>query len=205
MDHFPPSDWVDLAHGLLEDSKAAPLRAHLDQDCTDCLNSLATWQLISDLFSREASYTPPDAVVKAVKAGFVPEKRLRWLAEIAQFAQLVFDSFKQPSTATVRNAMQTARHLVHEASPFTIDLRLETDPLHSRMYLVGQILNSQNPEKTTNGIDVVLLSGEHLVNRTVAKVTGEFDLDFAPEPNLQLFINIRGQRAIGIVLPDLDS
>ncbi len=52
---------------------------------------------------------------------------------------------------------------------------------------------------------MVLLSGERLVKKTSANAAGEFDLDFVPEENLQLFVNIRGKRAIAIVLPDMNS
>ncbi len=205
MDHFPAGDWIDLARGLVEESKAAPMRAHLDRACRDCVQSSETWQLISELFAREAAYRPPDGAVRTVKAAYVPETRVKWLPEIAQFAQLIFDSFRQSATAMVRSAMQASRQLVHEAAPFTIDVRMERDARRNRVYLAGQILNSQSPEKVPAAVDVVLLSGERLLKRTLANASGEFDLDFDSEANLQLFINIRGERAIGIVLPDPDS
>jgi hypothetical protein len=51
---------------------------------------------------------------------------------------------------------------------------------------------------------VVLLSGERLVAKTAANPSGEFEFELGDEKGLQLFINIRGQRAIGIGLPDPD-
>jgi hypothetical protein len=50
----------------------------------------------------------------------------------------------------------------------------------------------------------VLLSGENLIGATRVNPSGEFDMEVGPDPNLHLFINIRGQRAIGIALPDLE-
>jgi hypothetical protein len=68
-----------------------------------------------------------------------------------------------------------------------------------------QILNSGHPDQTVGRIDVILLSGDRLVQKTSANAAEEFDLDLIPEENLQLFVNIGGQRAIAIALPDMAS
>jgi hypothetical protein len=70
---------------------------------------------------------------------------------------------------------------------------------------MGQVLTPRTSQTMVQGADVVLLSADHLVQRTRANELGEFCLDFGREQNLRLFINIRGERAIGIVLPDLES
>jgi hypothetical protein len=57
----------------------------------------------------------------------------------------------------------------------------------------------------TGDIDVVLLNGERLIKRTVATNSGEFELELGHGEDMQLFINIRGQRAIGITLPSLEN
>ena len=205
MDHFSPGDWIDSARGILPAYKASLIQQHLDQGCGDCLKSSKTWRLIVEVSSREPAYRPPGSAVEASKGAFVPREPGRWLAEIAQFAQLLFDSFSQPSLATVRAAAQSSRQLVHEAEPFVIDLRLDSDPARKRVSLMGQILNSKNPDEATGKIDVIVLSGEQLVKRTSTNDVGEFDLDFNVQPDLQLVINIRGQRAIGINLPTPES
>ena len=117
----------------------------------------------------------------------------------------MFDSFTQPTPAPVRAAAHASRQLIHEAEPFVIDLRLQSDPARKRITLIGQVLNSRDPKKTVVGVDVILVSDQQLVKQTLANALGEFDLDFGPEPNLQLLINIRGQRAIGLMLPDLNG
>jgi hypothetical protein len=67
---------------------------------------------------------------------------------------------------------------------------------------MGQVLNARKPDMKTEDVDVVLLSGERLVAKTTTNPAGEFEFEFDDGKGLQLFINIRGQRAIGIVLPD---
>ncbi len=205
MEHFPAGDWIDFARGVLPAARSELIQAHLLQGCTECLRSSGTWSLAVSLSEKEPAYRPPDDVVNAIKAAYAPACPERWLPEIAQFARLIFDSFKQPELAMVRGPLPSSRLLLHEATPFTIDLRLDSDPLRKRISLMGQILNSRDPEQPATGIDVILLSGGRLVQKTSANAAGEFDLDLVPEDNLQLFVNIRGQRAIAIALPDMNN
>jgi hypothetical protein len=158
---------------------------------------------VQQALSREAAYGPPEAAVAKVKKAYAAAKPWTWLMEIAEFARTVFDSLQQPVPAMVRASPSRSRQLVHEAEPFVIDLRVESDPIRNRLFLVGQVLNARHPDQAVRGVDVVLLSGEELVMRTSASDSGEFDLEWDREEDLRLFINIRGQRAIGIVLPDL--
>jgi hypothetical protein len=203
MDHFPVGDWIDFARGVLPAARAELLQSHLRQGCAECLRSFEIWSLVASSSAKEPTYHPPDHAVDAIKGAYASARPERWLPEIAQFARLIFDSFKQPELAMVRGPFPSSRLLLHEAAPFTIDLRLDSDPLRKRFSLMGQILNSRDPEQSANGIDIILLSGDRLVQKTSANAAGEFDLDLVPEDNLQLFVNIRGQRAIAIALPDM--
>ncbi len=205
MNHFPANDWIDLVRNVSPAARAELIQTHLREGCEECLRSSETWGLVLSLSERETNYRPPDEAVGAVKAAYVPARPERWLPEIAQFARLIFDSFKQPELALVRASLPSSRLLLHEAAPFTIDLRLDSNPFQKRISLIGQILNSKGPEQSAGRIDVILLSGERLVQKTSANAAGEFDLDFVPEENLQLFVNIRGQRAIAIALPDMQK
>src|SRR5581483_7163937 len=117
MDHFPASDWIDLARGVLPAARAELIQDHLRQGCPECLSASEIWGLVVTLSAREAGHRPPDHTVKAVKAAYVPARPERWLPEIAQFARLIFDSFKQPELAMVRGPLPSSRLLVHEATP----------------------------------------------------------------------------------------
>jgi len=79
---------------------------------------------------------------------------------------------------------------------------VESEPAKKRVWLIGQVLNSEKPDMKMEGADVVLLSGERLVAKTTTNPSGEFEFEYPAESGLQLFINIRGRRAIGLVLPD---
>jgi hypothetical protein len=202
-EHFQPEDWVDLARGILSPSKASQMQTHLKEGCDGCLRSSVVWRTVVELCSREADYYPPDSIVRAAKSAYIPEDSWKWLPAVAQFAKLMFDSVREPAPVGIRS--KTAeRHMIHEAEPFVIDLRLESDPARKRMFLMGQILNSRDPNGTASRVDIVLLNGDELIKKTLANQLGEFNMEVATEGNQQLFINIRGQRAIGIALPDMN-
>jgi hypothetical protein len=127
------------------------------------------------------------------------------MISVAQFAHVLFDSLREPALAGVRSSIKSSRQITVEAEPFVIDLQLESDSVRQRILLTGQVLNSQNAQTKINGADVVLLSADNFVQKTKANELGEFYLDFRRDQNLRLFINIPGERAIGIALPDLQS
>jgi hypothetical protein len=203
MSHFSEAAWVDFARGLLPHAEAGALESHLRSNCEECLQSVTLWQTVVKYLSQEAQYVPPEQTVQDVQATYAISKPWRWLIEIARRTELIFDSFRQPAPAFVRGSASPSRRLVHEAEPYLIDLRLEN--VRDRLYLIGQILNSEKPDQEMYGVDVLLLEGEELVARTKASSTGEFELQCDRYRALRLFINIRGHRAIGIVVPDEES
>jgi hypothetical protein len=199
MSHFSPSEWIDFTNGLLTQQETAVLQSHLDNKCEECLKSLIMWRTFSEFLSQEPRYTPPDHALLSVKRAYAVYKPWRWLVEAAKRARLIFDSFTQPAPAFVRSSTSATRRLIHEAPPFVIDLRVER--VRDGLSLIGQILNSENPDEDLQGIDIVLLEGEDLTASAKANSSGEFELQCARDRDLRLFINIRGNRAIGIALP----
>jgi hypothetical protein len=205
MSHFSADEWVDFTRGLLPPAKAIVMQASLDGGCSECRSSSQLWRAILKSLAREGEYQPSETAIGAVKDAYVPEKPWKWMISVAQFAHVRFDSLREPALAGVRSSAKSSRQITVEAEPFVIDLQLESDSARQRVSLTGQVLNSHNSQTAINGADVVLLSLDNLIRRTKANELGEFCLDFGREENLRLFINIRGERAIGIALPDLES
>jgi hypothetical protein len=206
LEHFPPEDWVDLARDVAGAPKAARMRAHLEEGCGECKEAWTMWRLVLEVSSGEVSYRPAAWVVRAAKAAYPRDESWKWLKKISEFAHLIFDSFFQPLPGMVRASASGTRQLVHKADPYVIDIRLESDPLRgTRTFLTGQILNSERPEESPGLVEVVLLSGDRLLGKTMVSASGEFEMELGREDNVQLFISIRGQRAIGIDLPGLNS
>lgn len=168
------------------------------------MTSFEVWRTVLDCLSLEAQYRPPQRALRRIKAAHVQQKSWRWLIEIARWAEPVFDSLRQPAPALVRGAIPSTRKLVHRAEPFVIDLTLEPDPIRNRILVVGQILNSEYPDEPMRGLDVVLLRGEQFTGKAKTSNSGEFEIECERDNNLRLFINIPGQRAIGIALPNVE-
>ena len=205
MSHFSADEWVDFTRGLLPPAKAAAMQAILDQGCSECRSSLQLWRAVLESSPSERRYQPSETAVQSVKDAYVSEKPWKWIISSAQFAQVLFDSMKEPALAGVRSSTKASRQMTVKAEPFVIDLQLDSDSVRGRVSLTGQILNSQNSQTVINGADVVLLDAEKLIQKTKANELGEFYLDFSHQENLRLFINIRSERAIGIILPSMDS
>lgn len=201
MSHFSAADWFDFVRGTLLQEEKAPMLHHLDEGCDRCLKILNTWQTVLKAVRREPDYHPSASAVQCAKAAHLAQNRWIWLPQIARMASRVFDT-SHDAAAAVRGSMPSSRQFVYKAEPFVIDLRVESEPAQERVWLIGQVLNSKKPDVKIEDVDVVLLSGEHLVAKTVTNPAGEFEFEFNKGRVLQLFINIRGHRAIGIVLPD---
>ncbi|MGI8962060.1 MAG: hypothetical protein ACR2IV_20340 [Bryobacteraceae bacterium] len=177
------------------------MQRHLDEECDRCFKILNLWHTVLETVRREVAYNPSASAVRYVKSAYVPASRWRWLPQIATMARLAFDGSRQSTAAAVRSLTPSSRQFLYKAEPFVIDLRVESEPAQNRVWLMGQVLNSKKPDIKVENVDVILLSGEDLVAKTATNPAGEFELEFDDGRGLQLFINIRGQRAIGIVLP----
>jgi hypothetical protein len=205
MSHFSSKNWVDFVRGVCPAQLRALIESHLEVECGAWQRDSRLWRLVSECLGREPGYQVPESVLRMVKAEFRPEKPLSWLGQFAEMGRLVFDSWEHPGAVVARaSTMEFTRQVIHEASPFVIDLRIEYDPVSRGVLLAGQVVDSLNAEQDLGPVEVILLRGDRQVAETSANPSGEFDLGFAAEEELRLFINIRGQRAIGIVLPEIE-
>lgn len=201
MSHFSAPEWFDFVRDPAASEQSASMRRHLEDGCAECQELSDTWREVLEIARREGSYRPPEEAVKNAKVAFSSETNWKWLPRVAQLAQLLFDSMLQPLPAEVRGAAASSRQFLQEAKPFLIDLRVECEPVGNVVHLIGQVVNSREPNKDVAEVDVFLLKGENLATKTSANPLGEFDLDFRREEDLQLFVDIRGQKVIEIPLP----
>jgi len=177
----------------------------LAQVCEECRSSSNFWGHVYELLSREGDYQPSIEVLENVKDAFAGQEYVPWWAKITDFATIVFDSLLQPALAGVRSSERTTRQITVESGAFVVDLQLESAAVQHQYLLTGQILTNNNSTEQINGAEVVLLSPDEVVQKTRANESGEFCLDFSYRENLRLFIDIKGERGVGIVLPKLDG
>ena len=204
MSHFSAIEWVDFARRLISPEKANQMQASIET-CDECKFSSAFWGQIYDILNREREYEPSSAGLQAMKDAFPDEKPFGWIAKMTDFATVVFDSFLQPALAGVRSSDRTSRQITVESGAFVVDLQLESGMVQHKYSLTGQILGAAHSAVQIDGAEVVLLSPDRIVQKTRANELGEFWLDFNYGENLRLFIDIKGERGVGIVLPMLDD
>jgi hypothetical protein len=204
-EHFPDSEWIDFVHNLLSVTRASEMRAHVDEGCPECVGSLGLWKFVDQYSVAAAQCQPPERLLRAVEGLYSDYDPWRWVRESARWAQRVFDSLQQPSITFVRGPIRGDRHLVYEADPFTIDVTMRADPAQNSLLMLGQVLNSHHPEQAPQDVHVMVLSGEKLIAKTVAAGSGEFEVRCDAQPDLSLFISIRGERAIGLSLSESET
>src|SRR3954466_5761350 len=205
MNHFSTEEWVDFTRGLLPPAKTTAMQTALDGGCPECRSSWQLWRTVLECCSMERNYQPSEVAVQAVNSAFNIERPWRWMLSVAQFGRVLFDSVQTPVLAGVRSSNRSSRQITVEAEPFVIDLQLESDSARRRVSLTGQVLGEASSQEAVRGADIILLSSDELVQKTKVNESGEFCLDFGAQVNLRLFINIRGERAIGIALPQMES
>jgi hypothetical protein len=188
--HLTEEDWVDYARGQSRPEDRGHLQQHLDSGCTRCVKTVRLWKEVQGVADQEASYRPPEEVLRQLKGDFALRKAEPLLARAVRRVALVFDSFRQPLVSGVRAAGISPRQLLYKAGRYTIRLRLEPAPDAERMSIIGQILDEQDPAGTLQDIAVLAVRGSKTLDRTLTNHLGEFLLEPDAAENLQLCVGV---------------
>ncbi len=178
------------------------MQDHLE-GCQECQKALRTWQSIRALARSEAAYEPPPNVVKSVKSAFSlygPRKRRNRVAELAE---IVFDSLRQPLPLGVRSVEVAGRKLLYQRGSLQIDLSVEPLAGTERLSIDGQVLDSNTPSKAIADIEVLALRGRRKLALTRTNTFGEFHLECQAGKDLQLAVWVTGQRELLLPLDQL--
>ncbi len=189
-DHFAEEDWVDFARQQVEPGRRARLEQHLEKGCSRCERTVRLWRAVLDVADQEASYRPPDAVLRQAAGDFALHKPPRLLERLARRAVLLFDSLRQPLAAGVRSAGPAPRQLLYKAGRYMIKLRLEAAPDAERVSIAGQILDEQDPPAAVQDIAVLAMKGSRTLDRTLTNHLGEFLLEPHAVENLRLCVGV---------------
>src|SRR5947208_8368486 len=125
--------------------------------------------------------------------------------QVTRSAQLVFDSFLQPSLAGTRSSHPTVRRLLYESDSLVADLSLEGQSDSQRLTLVGQVLDAAKPEPHLSSVPVVLQGLAGLMGIAKTNEWGEFRFEFNFEPGVSLEIGARENSRVSVGLPDSKS
>jgi len=202
MKHFSDDVWIDFARGKASPSKAAELKRHLDQ-CAKCRTISGLWSAVIEIIRREEEYRPSDHAIRWAKAMY----GLRHAPESlnGKEADLIFDSFRAPLIAGVRNShMPSQRQLQYESGPILIDIELskESGRAEKSISLSGQI-STRDEAQDVNDCRVFLIRGKRFTAQAKCSRLGEFHFDFADGKNWRLLINVGTQEIIQLLLPHM--
>ena len=201
--HFDDKVWTDFVRDTGHPETRSAVEQHLSGGCEECAKVLAQWNLMATSAGKERSYSPPQDVVRMVKQEFAIQ-RPKKEQEMTLLASLVFDSFSQAATSGMRSAaVSCPRQLVYKAHEITIDLRFEFQPLQSKAFVVGQVLEKN--AATAMPIPLLLFNDNGAaVLETETSEFGEFQFEFNPKDRLRLSFELTAGRRVQVPLSDVD-
>jgi hypothetical protein len=182
--HFALEEWADFARGLVPQGQREAMQTHLDAGCTTCEQVLGTWRRVHEAARREASYQPPDGAVRSAKAMFAQLKPSTSRRGAAAIAELLFDSFLSPLPAGVRSAAGTSRQLLYGSGDYRVDVRIEPQQDSDKVSVVGQILDSLEPDAGVASAPITLLRGRKVLVESSTNRFGEFHFECAVDTAL---------------------
>jgi hypothetical protein len=186
-EHFTEDDWTSFARGQGDLVHRVRVAEHLEAGCPKCEQTLRLWSVLLSVAEQEAAEAP--CLLKARPASSAGRR----LGErVAARVALVFDSFCQPALALsgVRASGPSPRQLLYKAGRYTIKVQVEPGSASDRMYIVGQILDEDDPTNALRDVVVRALQGTRTLGRTHTNRLGEFHLEPDATDKLQLFVDV---------------
>jgi hypothetical protein len=204
MRHFSLEEWADFTNQNVVQEKRLFMEHHLASDCTHCTHILSNWQSLKQFAVQESRIEIPESAIAFAKAAFTARRYQRQgqPGTFAVFAQLVFDSFRQPVLAGVRSGALGSRCLLYQAGSVLIDLNLDLMAGTGHIALQGQVLDSKTKDKGIEEIPVMLQSGQEMIAHTETNEFGEFELECDARKSLQVSVAINPHKNVMIMLDE---
>lgn len=200
MKHFSMEEWIDFASRTAPIAAQQAMQRHLESGCKKCSESVAFWQKILRSAAREAAFQPPADVVRVVKASFANAgfERASSLAGIV--AEMIFDSFKKPAAAGARSTGMQSRQMLFSATPYQIDVNIESKPGETRLSITGQLMDTSQPDSIGRGVPVTLSNRRGQTIQTVTNDFGEFQGEIENRGDLELTFPGNGEKLVIVSL-----
>jgi hypothetical protein len=201
LKHYSTTEWVDFARGLGTQADRKDMHDHLESGCTECGRTAGLFAKVAAKAAREAEYDIPEYVLHYAHLIY----RLQQPEEVRMLphtiATLIFDSFRGPLPAGVRSQRQMVRQVLYQAGSYFLDFRLEHERNSIEMTLMGQITNSEHPDKGIADLQVLLLSEERVIAKALSNQFGEFRLKYQAAQSLRLYAPVsEGNEGIEVPL-----
>jgi hypothetical protein len=200
MRHYSLEKWVDFARNVIREDERVEMRSHLETGCAACSKELSMWQRLQQVARRESSYAPSEGAVRTVNATFVNRSAGRSSRLKTQFASLLFDSFGGPLLAGVRSSGSASQQLLYGAGDYRIDVRIEPQMDSEKVVLIGQVLNSANPDERLSAMPVSLIKGRQLLAESVTSDFGEFQIECDLQSGIRLVVALSDRKDVSLQL-----
>lgn len=203
MKHFSTEEWADFARGVVEKDPKSLMQSHLQDGCGKCAKALELLRRVHSAAHRQASSAPPEGLVRVAKAMYGQQASFEQAARVTM-AAVLFDSFTSSLPVGVRSGVSAPRQLLYGAGSHRIDVRLEPQTDSEKVSVIGQVLDSSEPQKDLQGLLVLLLAGERVLDESHTNRFGEFQLECALAERLELRVKLPlGQQlSAALVQPD---
>ena len=203
MKHFTKEEWIDFARDVIQGEAKSFMQSHLDRGCRECAKEATLWARVSQTARREAEFEPPVGAVRVAKAMMATSGLAAAGKSRVTFADLLFDSMHEMPLMGVRSAAPTPRQMLFASGDHRIDLRMEPQLDSDGVAIIGQVLDSANPDRTLRNIPISLHSGKKLVAASETNHLGEFQLTSKLDPKLELRATLPQGQQIRLALIEL--
>lgn len=203
MRHYTLEQWVDFVRNAVDEAKKKEMQNHLDSGCKHCTKELSMWQRLQQVARRETTYSPSSGAVRTVNAAFA-SKGSRAAAAHAKsgIASVLFDSFRSPLLAGVRSAGNASQQVLYGAGTYRIDVRIEPQMDSDKVILVGQVLNSADPDERLADVSVTLSKGRKVLAESTTSQFGEFQIECHLDAGYRLVVMLPGNAEVTLPLID---
>jgi hypothetical protein len=198
MTHYSLEQWVDFARNVVGEDQKRKMENHLKTGCARCSKELGIWQRLHQVARRESANVPPEGTLRTVNASFADQSLRRTPAKTV--ASLLFDSFRSPLFAGTRSTGTASRQVLYGAGTYRIDVRIEPKMDSEKVILIGQVLNSADPEERLPELPVTLFKGRKVLAESTTRQFGEFQIECELEGGFRLVVTLPGRTEVTLPL-----
>jgi hypothetical protein len=203
MRHYRLEQWVDFARNVVEGNLKERMQSHLDTGCAKCSRELSLWQHFHQVAQRTSEdHQPSEGALRIVRSAFAIQRtaKIEARAPKAAIVELLFDSFRAPMLAGVRSGASHSRQLLYGTATYRIDVRIEPQIDSDKVVLIGQVLNSADPNEKLAEVPVTLWKGRKILAASLTNHQGEFQLESEMDSSFRLMITLPGHREVSLPL-----
>jgi hypothetical protein len=200
MRHYSLERWIDFARNVVREDEKVRMQSHLEAGCAQCSKELAMWQRLHRVARRESAYAPSEGAVRTVNASFINHLTGHLSHRKSQVASLLFDSFRSPLLAGVRSSGSALQQLLYGAGDYRIDVRIEPQLDSEKVLLIGQVLNSADPDARLSAAPVSLLKGRKILAESLTSEYGEFQIECELQSGIRLVVNLSDRQEVSLQL-----